>query len=271
MFVFNAKVKFEKSTSCAILLVVNILCAVNARPQKQNENWILPPSRQESISLNDFQPSKIFNLIDNLWSFDAKKDLVPGLNANDLIKRVGILSTEDGSSKDWEIPASRVENDISEIINKKDMISNKKEDIQQLDMTENLFGSWSKSIPAEIKSSVNTITSGIRNVTQEIKEKLETAQNMLVDNFKNAFYDSGSEAKEPKRETNSNSEEFFADIFDNRFSKFLGSLNIQENLSNFYSKMFTGTNAARSRWAFHQQQWRHNNPEGQYRRRENIH
>ena len=84
---------------------------VNAKPQGYNENWILPPSRQESR--NEFQLSSVWNLLDRLWSFSKEKTLIPDINASDLIKRVGILSTED--ENEWVIPPSRTEKDVTEV------------------------------------------------------------------------------------------------------------------------------------------------------------
>lgn len=199
MAVFNAKVKLYIFNSCIFFSVLNTLYVVNARPQIQNENWILPPSRQESTSSNEFQASHIFNLIDNLWSFGERKKLIPELNDNELIKRLGLPSTDDDSANNLEIPASRVENHIPEKVDANDIVSNKKDDISQPDFTENIFESWSKSIPAKIKKSMITITSEFINGTQQVKDRLEKARNSLVDNFKQAFSVPEAEIKEPKK------------------------------------------------------------------------
>jgi len=169
-----------------------------------------------------------------------KKKLIPELNDNELIKRLGLLSTDDDSASNEEIPASRVENHIPENVDN-DIVSNKKDDIAQPDFTENIFESWSKRIPAKIKNSINTITSEFINGTQQVKDRLEKARNSLVDNFKQAFSVPEAEIKEPKKESDSSNPDFFEKILDNPFSKFFESFNIQEKISSFYSKLYFKT------------------------------
>ena len=194
-------VKFKILFTCGTWFVLlNILYAADAKPQIYNENWILPPSRQESTSANVFQISSVWNLFDRFWSLSGEKNLIPDINASELIKRVGIISSDD--ENEWTIPPSRTGNHIIDGNSKDNEITIN--NVDNLRPTDNTAESWSEIIPNKIKSSIDTMTSELKqlfNATQHINDQLENARIIFVKNFNNALsiLSDKSAPKAPKR------------------------------------------------------------------------
>ena len=202
----STNIIFRAHRILIVIAVSSSLYFVNTTPRMYNENWILHPSRQESHTSGQFYISNILNFFENLWSFDKKKTLIPEINANELIKRVGLLPSDDKSESNWIIHPSRAEHQFEEIDGKNDIDSNKEVDTiidtiidyYQPDINDNNAELWSESIPNTIRNGIDTLSSGVINATQQVKDQLEMAQISIIASIKQALNLPDAENKLPK-------------------------------------------------------------------------
>ena len=198
MMVPSTTIIYEANRILIIIAISSSLCFVNATPRMYNENWILHPSRQESNTSGHQYISNVLNFFDKLLSFDKKTTLIPEINANELIKRVGLLPSEDKSEHNWIIHPSRAENQFEEIADTNDIDSNIEDANSQSDMNDNNTQLWSESIPNKIKNGIDTLSSGVINASQQVKDQLEKAQISIIASIKQALNLPDAENKLPK-------------------------------------------------------------------------
>ena len=171
-----------------VIFVSSSLNFVNTTPRMYNENWILHPSRQESSTVGDFYISNVLSFFEKLWAFDKKKIIVPEINANELIKRVGLLPNDDTSESNWIIHPSRSENQFEGIDETNDIHLNTEDNNSQPDINHSNAELWSESIPHKIRNGIDTLSSGVINATQQVKENLEKARTSLITTIKQAIF-----------------------------------------------------------------------------------
>jgi len=204
----NARMRYlnnKKIILHGILFLQNFIHSVHSKPRYHNGNWILTPSREDSNSNEGFHVPKISDIIDKLWSFGTTKNLIPDINTDELIKRIGIVTTGgEEEENSWAIPPSRAENTITEKDkNNENIIPNIKAPDALPDDEET---SWTENIPTKIRYGINTLTADLIYATQKIRNRIDQTGSSIVDNLKQTFNFPTAASKEPKKDTQPNNE-----------------------------------------------------------------
>jgi len=211
--------------------------AVFAKPQiKQNQDWILPASRDETENGNTFKLSQIVDQLSKWWPFSSEKTFIPAINPNELLKRVGIVPKGEGEEANWLIFENN-ENDNVEESNQKDDDSKFNYNLDISNRIEEL----SNTIPTKIKKSIDSMKSDFLNATERMKYHLDKARNSLIDNVKGVFNLPKTEPKLPKESTNDNSLDFLEEKILNPVTKFVDSIGIEDKINKFYTILYRRT------------------------------
>jgi len=232
---------------CVAMILLNPSkdIVVNAKPQiRENQDWILPASRDDTENGNSFKIPQILVTLQKLWPFSSEKTFIPAINPNELLKRVGIVPKSDGVEGNWLI----FENNENEngMENKENHESNEKVD-SNFDAT-NSIEEWSNMIPEKIRKSIDSMKSDFFNVTERVKYHFDKARDSLITNVKEVFNLPDADTKLPKESTNTNGVDFLEEKIVQPVTKFVDSLGIEEKLSKFYSKFFEDNKLARRKW-----------------------
>jgi len=223
---------------------------VVAKPQmKQNQNWILPPSREESENGNAPKLPQIVDLLTKWWPFSSDKTFIPAINPNELLKRVGIVSNGNEGESNWIITGEKENENI--LGNNEKIGSNEKDESLKFNIpldSSNSIEEWSDIIPTKIKKSIDSMTSELINATERVKYHLDKARNSLISNVKEVLNLPTTDTKLPKESANVNGVYFLEENIIQPVSKFVDSLGIEEKLSSFYSKFFDDDKFARRKW-----------------------
>ena len=191
----------KQSILHGILFLQNFIYFVHSKPRYHNGNWILTPSREESQSNEGFHVPKISDIIDKLWSFGTTKNLIPDINTDELIKRIGIVTTSKEEENNWAIPPSRAEDTLTEKdkINENIIPNIKAPDTLPDEEDTNIISSWTENIPTKIRYGINTLTADLIYATQKIRNRIDQTGSSIVDNLKQTFNFPTAASKEPKK------------------------------------------------------------------------
>jgi len=246
-----------------ILFLQNFIYFVHSKPRYHNGNWILTPSREDSHSNEGFHVPKISDIIDRLWSFGTRENLLPDINTDELIKRIGIVTTSKEEENNWAIPPSRAEDTLTEKdkINENIIPNIKAPDALPDDEETNIISSWTENIPTKIRYGINTLTADLIYATQKIRNRIDQTGSSFVDNLKQTFNFPNTASKEPKKDTQPNKEYSFNSVFvapvKEYFSKLFGpiidsnepkpletatndnALTVEEKISSLYRRIST--------------------------------
>lgn len=223
--------------TCVAIIVFNPSTdiVVNAKPQiRENQDWILPASRDETENKNTFKFPQILDALNKWWPFNSEKTFIPAINPNELLKRVGIVPKGDGEEGNWLIFENNENENVLE--NKENLESN--ENVDNTFLNTNRIEEWSNSIPEKIKKSIDSMKSDFFNATERVKHHFDKARDSLISNVKEVFKISNDDTKLPKESTNTNGVDFLEEKVFQPVTKFVDSLGIEEKLSKFYSKYF---------------------------------
>jgi len=216
--------------TCVAIFVLNPSkdIAVNAKPQiRENQDWILPASRDETENKNTFKFPQILDTLNKWWPFNSEKTFIPAINPNELLKRVGIVPKGDGVEGNWLI----FDNDGNENIleNKENLESN--ENLDNTFLNTNRIEEWSNSIPEKIKKSIDSMKSDFFNATERVKYHFDKARDSLISNVKEVFKISNADTKLPKESMNTNGVDFLEEKVFQPVTKFVDSLGIEDKIS----------------------------------------